>query len=347
MHQRGMRPGSSAAGGGGPALPGRPQGWAWTSLSDASKEHTLSSTRASAPRRARGLARREALTFYLAISPWLLGLLAFVLGPMIASLAISFSEWDLLSPIEYVGLENYRRMFTRDRLFWQALKVTAIYTAAYVPLEMVGGLVLALVMNQNLRGIGVYRTIYYLPSVLPGVAFVVLWMWILHPEAGLLNTLLSYVGIDGPRWLADPDWALPALILMSTWGLGRSMVIYLASLRNIPGQLYEAAAIDGAGRWQSFWHVTLPLLTPTLFFNLVLSVISTFQTFTSAYVSTDGGPLNATLFYVLYIYRQAFGFLHMGYAAALAWVLFAIILVLTLLIVRSSEAWVYYEGERR
>jgi len=240
-------------------------------------------------------------------------------------------------------------MLTRDRLFWQALKVTAVYTAAYVPLEMVGGLALALVMNQELKGIGIFRTIYYLPSVLPGVAFVVLWMWILHPEAGLLNTLLSYVGVDGPRWLADPDWALPALVLMSTWGLGRSMVIYLASLRGIPSQLYEAAAIDGAGRWQSFRHVTLPLLTPTLFFNLVLSVISTFQTFTSAYVSTDGGPLNATLFYVLYIFRQAFDprYFNMGYAAALSWVLFLIILVLTLLIVRSSEAWVYYEGERR
>jgi multiple sugar transport system permease protein len=293
-----------------------------------------------------GPSRREALTFYLCISPWLLGLLLFVLGPMVASLGISFSRWDLLSPIQFAGLSNYRRMLTGDRLFWQALKVTAIYTAAYVPLELVGGLALALVMNQQLKGIGVFRTIYYLPSVLPGVAYVVLWMWILHPDAGLLNTLLSYVGIQGPRWLADPHWALPALILMSTWGLGRSMVIYLASLRSIPAHLHEAAAIDGAGPWHAFWSVTLPLLTPTVFFNLVLSVISTFQTFTSAYVSTDGGPLNATLFYVLYIYRQAFGYFHMGYAAALAWVLFVIILALTLLIVRSSGRWVYYEGER-
>jgi multiple sugar transport system permease protein len=292
------------------------------------------------------LARREALTFYLLISPWLLGLLLFVLGPMVASLVISFTQWDLLSAAKFVGLDNYQKLFSRDPLFWQSLKVTVLYTVAYVPLELAGGLVLALLMNQPLRGIGLFRTIYYLPSVLPGVAFVVLWMWILHPDVGLINTLLSYVGIDGPRWLADPDWALPALLMMSLWGLGRSMVIYLASLQGIPQQLYEAASIDGAGRWQSFWRITLPMLTPTIFFNLVLSIISTFQTFTSAFVATNGGPLDSTLFYVLYIFRQAFEYFNMGYASALAWVLFVIILVLTLLVVRTSDRWVYYEGER-
>lgn len=293
------------------------------------------------------LGRREALTFYLLISPWLLGLLLFVLGPMIASLFISFTRWDLLSPARFVGLQHYEKMFTRDPLFWQSLKVTAIYTVVYVPLELVGGLVLALLMNQKLRFRGVFRTIYYLPSVLPGVAFVVLWMWILNPDVGLINTLLSYVGIDGPRWLADPRWALPALLMMSLWGLGRSMVIYLASLQGIPPHLYEAAAIDGASTWQAFWKITLPMLTPTVFFNLVLSVISTFQTFTSAFVATDGGPLDSTLFYVLYLFRQAFQFFNMGYASALAWVLFLIILVLTLLIVRSADRWVYYEGSGR
>jgi multiple sugar transport system permease protein len=238
-------------------------------------------------------------------------------------------------------------MFTRDPLFWQSLKVTVSYTVVYVPLELAGGLVLALLMNQKLRFRGVFRTIYYLPSVLPGVAFVVLWMWILNPDLGLINTLLSYVGIDGPRWLADPQWALPALLMMSLWGLGRSMVIYLASLQGIPQHLYEAAAIDGANTWQAFWKITLPMLTPTVFFNLVLSVISTFQTFTSAFVATDGGPLDSTLFYVLYLFRQAFQFFNMGYASALAWVLFLIILVLTLLIVRSADRWVYYEGGGR
>jgi multiple sugar transport system permease protein len=276
----------------------------------------------------------------------LIGFVLFVLGPVVASIVISFTRWDLLSPAKFIGLRNYQRMFFRDSLFWQSFKVTAVYTAAYVPLQLVGGLALALLMDQKLRFIGVFRTIYYLPSVLPGVAFVVLWMWILHPDAGLVNTLLSYVGVQGPRWLADPDWALAALLLMSFWGLGRTMVIYLASLQGISRQLYEAAAIDGAGAWSSFWKITLPMLTPTILFNLVLSVISTFQTFTSAYVATDGGPLDATLFYVLYLYRQAFQFFNMGYASAMAWFLFLIILALTMLIFRSSGRWVYYEGER-
>lgn len=293
------------------------------------------------------LARREALTFYLLISPWLLGFLLFVLGPMVASLFISFTRWDLLSPAKFVGLQNYDRIFTRDPLFWQSLKVTAIYTCIYVPIELAGGLVLALLMNQKLRFVSVFRTVYYLPSILPGVAFVVLWMWMLHPDVGLVNTLLSYVGIDGPRWLADPDSALPALLMMSLWGLGRSMVIYLASLQGIPRHLYEAAAIDGANAWHSFWKITLPMLTPTIFFNLVLSVISTFQTFTSAFVATNGGPLDSTLFYVLYLFRQAFQYFNMGYASALAWILFLVILALTLLIVRSSDRWVYYEGAKR
>lgn len=291
-------------------------------------------------------ARREAITFYLCISPWIVGVLAFVAGPMLASLGISFTRWELLSPPVFVGLRNYERMFTRDPLFWQSLKVTALYTAAYVPTELIGGLALAVLMNRRVRGITVFRAIYYLPSVLSGVAFVVVWMWLLHPTAGLINTVLRLAGIQGPRWLADPSTALIALWMMSLWGLGRAAVIYLAGLKAVPGELLEAAAIDGAGRWKRFWRVTLPLLTPTIFFNLVLSIISTFQTFTSAFVATDGGPLDSTLFYVLYLYRQAFQNFNMGYASALAWVLFVIVLVLTLLVVRSARRWVYYEGER-
>jgi len=308
----------------------------------AAKSQALPSPR----RRAGGFARRETITFYLLIAPWLLGFLLFVLGPMLASLGISFTRWDLLSPAKLIGLDNYEKLFTRDPLFWQSLKVTAVYTAVYVPLELAGGLVLAMLMNQKIRGVSVFRTIYYLPSVLPAVAFIVVWIWILHPDVGLINTLLSYVGVDGPRWLANPRWSLPALLMMSLWGLGRGMVIYLASLQGIPKHLYEAAAIDGASGWQSFRKITLPLLTPTIFFNLVLSIISTFQTFTGAFVATNGGPLDSTLFYVLYLYRQAFQFFNMGYASALAWVLFVIIMVLTLVIVRTSDRWVYYEGER-
>lgn len=291
------------------------------------------------------LQRRETVAFYLCISPWLIGFVLFVLGPMVASLGLSLTRWDLLRDPRFVGLENYQRLFTKDPLFWQSLRVTLRYTLLYVPTELIGGLLLALLMNQRIRGIALFRTIYYLPSVLSGVAFVVVWMWLLHPEAGLVNAFLGIFGIPGPRWLTDPDTALYALWMMSIWGLGRTAIIYLAGLKDIPNELYEAAAMDGAGAWRAFRNITLPMLTPTIFFNLVLSVIATFQTFTSAFVATNGGPLDSTLFYVLYIYRNAFQLFKMGYAAALAWVLFVIILALTLLIVRSARRWVFYGGE--
>jgi multiple sugar transport system permease protein len=289
--------------------------------------------------------RRETALFYLLISPWLLQVLVFVAGPILASLFISFTRWDLLTPPEFSGLRNYQRM-VNDRLFWQALSVTLRYTLLYVPSDLIGGLLLALLMNQvSVKGIRAVRTIYYLPSVLSGVAFVIVWMWLFHPEAGLINATLAQVGIQGPRWLADPNTALTALWLMSFWGLGRTAIIFLAGLKGVPRELYEAAAIDGAGSVQSFFSITLPMLTPAIFFNLVLSIIGTFQTFTSAFVATNGGPLDSTLFYVLYLYRKAFQDFQMGYAAALAWVLFLIILALTLLVVRSGRWWVYYEGD--
>ena len=289
--------------------------------------------------------RREALLFYLFISPWLAGLLIFVAGPMLASLYLSLTRWDLLSPSRFIGLANYQEMLTGDPLFWHSLRVTTIYTLAYVPLDLVGGLACALLVNQKVRGIGVFRTIFYLPSVIAGVGYVVLWMWLLNPQAGLVNTLLHHVGIQGPRWLQDPRWALPAMIGMSLWGVGRSMVIFLAGLQDIPGHLYEAAAIDGAGRWPSFWRITLPLLTPAILFNLILGVINTFQTFTNAFIATDGGPLDATLFFVLYIYRNAFQHFAMGYASSLALVLFLIVFICTLVIFRTSGRWVFYRGE--
>jgi multiple sugar transport system permease protein len=237
-------------------------------------------------------------------------------------------------------------MFARDGRFWQSLYVTVFYTLLYVPTELIGGLSIALLMNQKIRGITVLRTIFYLPAVLSGVAFVVVWMWLLHPEVGLVNAFLALFGIEGPRWLVDPTTALWALWLMSLWGLGRTAVIFLAGLQDVPQDLYESASIDGANKVQQFLAVTLPLITPTIFFNLVLSVISTFQTFTNAFVATDGGPLDSTLFFVLYLYKQAFENFRMGYASALAWVLFVIILACTLLLVRSARRWVYYEGER-
>ncbi len=290
--------------------------------------------------------RREALAFYLCISPWLIGFIFLTLGPMLYSLYISFTRWDLLTDPVWVGLRNYAVKMPNDDRFWQSLRVTLLYTLAYVPLEMIGGLALALLVQRRIRGIRIFRTVFYLPTVLAGVAFVVVWLWMLDPRGGLINLLLGRFGIAGPRWLLDPDWALPALIMMSFWGWGRAMVIYLAGLQAIPGELYEAAAIDGAGSWKRFWRVTIPLLTPTIFFNLILSIIGTFQTFTNAFVATNGGPLDATLFYVLYLYKQAFEFRNMGYASALAWVLFLIILGLTLVVLRSQRFWVFYGGER-
>ena len=293
------------------------------------------------------MARREAITFYLCISPWLIGVVAFVIGPMIASLFLSFTNWDLFHAPVFSGARNYEQL-AQDPLMWQSLKVTVTYTVLYVPTELLGGLLLALLMNQRVPGIRFFRGVFYLPSVLSGVAYIVVWMWLLHPEAGLVNTVLRWFGIQGPRWLLNPGTALIALWMMSVWGLGRTAVIYLAGLQGIPKELYEAAAIDGATTRQTFRRVTLPLLSPTIFFNLVLSVIATFQTFTSAYVATGGtgSPLDSTLFFVMYLYRQAFVFNNMGYASAMAWVLFLIILALTLLIVRSAQRWVFYEGAR-
>ena len=289
--------------------------------------------------------RKEALQFYLAIAPWLVGFILFTAGPMLISLWTSFTDWDLLTDPQWVGLENYRNLVT-DPTFIQSIKVTLAYTAAYVPLDLVGGLLLALLVRPRLRGIGIYRTIFYLPTVFSGVAFVVVWLWMLNPNGGLINLVLRWFGIEGPRWLLDPKYALWSLVMMSFWGWGRSMALYLGGMQSIPGELYEAAAMDGAGSFRQFFKITLPLLSPIIFFNLVLSIISTFQSFTSAFVATNGGPLDSTLFLVLYIYRQAFEYFHMGYAAALAWVLFAIILVLTLVLLRSQKFWVFYLGER-
>lgn len=289
--------------------------------------------------------RKEALQFYMAIAPWLMGFILFTAGPMLISLWTSFTDWDLLTDPQWVGLENYRSLAT-DPTFIQSIKVTLAYTAAYVPLDLVGGLLLALLVRPRLRGIGIYRTIFYLPTVFSGVAFVVVWLWMLNPNGGLINLVLRWFGIEGPRWLLDPKYALWSLVMMSFWGWGRSMALYLGGMQSIPGELYEAAAMDGAGNFRQFFKITLPLLSPIIFFNLVLSIISTFQSFTSAFVATNGGPLDSTLFLVLYIYRQAFEYFHMGYAAALAWVLFAIILVLTLVLLRSQKFWVFYLGER-
>lgn len=287
--------------------------------------------------------RREALWFYLLISPWAVGFLVFALGPILASFYLSFTQYDMANPPVWLGLRNYQRM-AEDPLIWQALKVTGIWVFGGLPLRLALAFFFALLLNQKLPGSGLFRTIYYLPSVVSGVAVALVWMWLLQPQFGILNYFLGLIGLPGPRWLASPTWALPGLIVMSLWNTGATMVIFLAGLQGIPLELYEAAEIDGAGRARQFWSLTVPLMTPIILFNLVIGIIGSFQVFTQAFVMTNGGPANATLFYMLYLYRVAFQYSEMGYASAMAWVLFLIILLLTLLIFRSSGRWVYYEG---
>jgi len=293
-------------------------------------------------RRRRRLA--QAIEGYLYISPWILGFILFTGGPVVASFVLSFFEWRMIEPPRWVGLENYVTMITADPLFTKSLVVTVNYVVVSVPLQIAFALALAVLVNQKVRLVGVWRTIFYMPSVVSGVAVSVLWVWLLNPEYGLVNDILSFFGITGPDWLTSERYALPALIGISLWNVGGAMVIFLAGLQGIPSELIEAAELDGAEGLTRFRYVTLPLLSPVTFFNLVLAVIGGVQTFTQAFVMTQGGPLNATLLYALYLYQNAFAFLKMGYAAALAWFMFIIILVITLIQFRLARTWVYYEA---
>lgn len=290
--------------------------------------------------------QREELVAYLFISPWLIGFLVLTLGAMLFSLGLSFFKTDLLTTFRFVGVDNYTKLLT-DRFVGQALRVTSIYTFTTVPLGTALALAIALLLNQEIRWRGLFRTVYYLPSVVSGVAVAILWQWIYHPDFGLINAMLAWVGIDGPRWLFSREWALPALILMALWSVGGNMLIFLAGLQSIPTELYDAAHVDGANSWRRFLHVTIPMLTPTIFFNLILSIIGSYQVFTTAFVMTEGGPGSATLMLVLLLYRVAFEQFKFGFASAIAWLLFAIILIFTLMVIRSSTFWVYYAGEER
>ncbi|MBI3961033.1 MAG: sugar ABC transporter permease [Chloroflexi bacterium] len=298
------------------------------------------------PKRRRGLLRSEARDAYIFILPWVLGFLAFTAGPMLASLYISFTRWEIVTPSKWVGFEQYARLFADDR-FWLSLYNTSYYVFVGVPLHLLMALLAALAINLNLRGIRFYRTLFYVPSLTPVVANSILWVWIFHPQWGLANSFLEWMGLEGLYWLQDPRLAKPALIIMSFWSIGGQMVILLAGLKGIPSVLYEAADIDGATTWQRFWRITLPLLTPALFFNFIIAIIGAFQVFTQAYIMTDGGPNYSTLFYLLYLYRAAFENFRMGYASAMAWVLFVIILIFTLIQFRLSDRWVFYEGDLR
>lgn len=290
-------------------------------------------------------ARREAIEGYISISPWLIGFVVFTVGPLLASAYYSLTQWTITRPPEWIGADNYVRMFTRDPLFWQALKVTVLYVLLSLPLKLVFGLALSLLLNMKLRGMNVYRTVFYIPAVISGVAVALMWMWLLQPDTGVVNTLLSMVGIQGPGWFWDPTWALPSVALMGIWSVGGSAIIYLAGLQNIPPHLYEAGMLDGANSWNRFWRITLPLLTPTIFFLLVIELIDAFKIFTQAFVITKGGPLQATYFYLYYFYEEAFQNFNMGYASALAIVLMVVIMAATLLVNYTSKRWVFYESE--
>ncbi len=290
--------------------------------------------------------RREALAGYVFISPWLLGFLLFTVGPMLFSLYISFTRWNIVGDPKWVGLANYERIFTVDKDFRQALLVTFKYAAIYLPISTIIGLAMAMALHLKLKGVSIFRTMLYLPYVVPGIAATLVWVWVLNGRFGLVNTILSWFGIDGPNWFADPNTALYGIVMISLWGVGGSAVIYLAGLQNIPEHLYEAALVDGANGWQKFRFITIPMLSPTIFYLLIIGLIGVFQTFTSSFVATGGGPLKSTFFYMLYIYNKAWESLRMGYASALAWILFAIIMFITILVFRTSALWVHYEAER-
>ena len=287
---------------------------------------------------------RRTIVGYIFIGPFILGVLFWVLLPALTAVWLVFQDWNLITPAQYIGLKNITRLAT-DKLFWQSLKVTTIYTIVSVPLGLLFSFTLALLINTKVRALALFRTIYYMPSIVPAVANAVLWAWIFNTDFGLLNALFRSVGMAKIRWLERPEWALPALILMSLWGAGSAMIIFLAGLQGIPEIYYEAAKIDGAGRWAQMRHITIPLISPVIFFNLVMGIIGSFQVFTAGYLVTAGGPQNATLFYVLYLYRVGFRQLEMGYAATLSWILFFIIMLLTVVTFKTLGRQIYYQEE--
>ena len=289
---------------------------------------------------------RETLAALVLASPWLLHLLLLEAVPILASFYFSFCDYQIVKPAKFLGMQNYVGLFTEDPRFIKSLYNTLFMVVIGVPAGMISGLVIALLMNTHVRGRALYRTMYYLPSQVSGVALAFMWSWLLNPQFGVVSVVLREVGIKPPLWIGSTQWVKPSFIMMGLWGVGGSMIIWLAGLQAIPETFYEAAQIDGANRWRRFTGITLPLLSPTVFFVLTTSIIGTFQIFTQAYVLTSGGPADASLFYALYLYQQAFTYFKMGYAAAMAWVLFVIIMGVTLLQIKLGQRWVYYEAVR-
>ena len=287
---------------------------------------------------------QEEIAGWLFASPWIIGFVVLTLGPMVASLVLSFTRYDMFTPPTFVGFRNYVTMFTIDNLVVHALKITTLFALMSVPLNLVVGFMLALLLNQRIEGLSIWRTIFYLPSVVTGVSVIILWILLLNPQYGLVNALLGYIGIKGPNWLGAPEWALISLTMMGLWGVGGGMLIYLAGLQGIPTEYYDAARVDGANSLQQFVNVTVPMMSPVIFFNLVMGIIGALQTFDNAFMMTGGGPAWATYFYMLHLFTKAFEELKMGYASGLAWILFIYIMLLTALVFRSSRALVYYES---
>ena len=279
---------------------------------------------------------------YAFISPWLIGFLVFTAWPFLRSIELSFTRYDILRPPKWVGIANYQSLLMDDQVFRTSTWLTLKFAIVAVPLGIVAGVGLALLLNANIKGIAFYRTVFYLPSIVPTVAVTAIFDWILNPQIGLVNGLLSKIGIQGPAWLNDPVWALWSLMLMGLWGVGNSMVIYLAGLKDIPSYLYEAAIVDGAPPIQRLLKITLPMLTPVIFFNLVMGVIGSLQYFTQAYIMTNGGPGDSTRFYALYLFDRAWTYSDMGYASAMAWMLFLAIVALTSILFRTQKRWVHY-----
>lgn len=290
------------------------------------------------------MARREALAFYAFISPWLIGFLVFTLYPMLASAYYSLTVYNVVD-MKFVGLQNFQELVADKKFYW-SLWVTAKYTLIGVPLGIASALAVAVLLNQKVPFLSFWRTLYYLPSVITGVAVAMLWQWVLNPEYGLFNYLVfDPLGIKGPRWFWSEQWVIPAYWIMGLWGIGGTMVIYLAGLQGVPTALYEAAEIDGASSWQRFWKITIPMISPVILFTLITNLIGALQMFTQAYVISNGlgGPNNASLLYVLYLFLNGFRWFRLGYASALAWVLFAVIITLTLVLLRVLRNVVYYE----
>lgn len=288
---------------------------------------------------------RESAYGFIFILPWLIGLLCFTLGPMIFSFITSFTDYNMIK-MNFTGLDNYIHMFTRDQLFWKSFVNTLIYAVMNIPLVTIGGVIVAVILNKSIFGLRTFRTIYYLPSIMVGVGTYFLWMLLLDPANGLVNTILGAIGIQGPAWLTDPNWTKPAIVLMHLWGLGGQMLLYLARLQSIPKDYYEAASLDGAGRFKQFTTITIPLISPIIFYNLIIGIIGAFQVFQEGYIfSGDGSgkPAGSLLFYNLLVWNNAFKNFKTGYANAMCWFLFVVVMILTILVQKSQKKWVYYE----